>query len=138
MIRYRIMVDGEIRDATLMAWAQWFDTDARFVAFDTVVSDRYGTISVSTIFLGIEMPDGCWFESKITRERGVDRYDMPPPDDVLCRGFWGEMTRWRTLDEARAGHADLLAKVRDLASAEVSIRDDNNGPDLKSPAADVE
>lgn len=119
MIRYLILVDGEIRDATLMEWAQWFETDQRFVDRDSVRSERYGECVVSTIFLGFEHgsglePGGYWFETMIRRERGTDSWGMPAPDDALCAGFWGEMRRWKTLDEARAGHAELLARLRAL------------------------
>lgn len=101
---------------SLQEWAAWFEKADRHVAKDYVQSERYGMIFVSTVFLGIpHPPSGELFETMIFREKGKDEYDMPPPEDLVIAGFWGEMTRYHTWTEAEAGHAVVLAELGRIA-----------------------
>jgi len=115
--KYWILVGREVVPATFLKWTEWTETGTRHVACDYLQSERYGTIRVSTVCLGIDHSFGCGepilFETMVFREKGTDKYGMPPPDDLVCSGFWGEMHRYHTYDEAEAGHTDILTKLSD-------------------------
>jgi len=107
------------RARTLDEWARWMaNQDARRVRNDIVHSGRYGEIQLSTIFLGIMHLNGELFETMVFREKNVDRFGMPAPDDLLSTFFWGEGRRYRTYVEAEMGHAELLAELVGLLGRE--------------------
>lgn len=113
---HKILRNGEIVDATLLEWGAWLETDERIIGHDYLQSDRYGIVLLSTIFLGIEHWGGTWFESMVFRDKGTDENGMPPPDDLVARGFWGEMERYVTMEQAQAGHARLLKELTNAGS----------------------
>jgi hypothetical protein len=78
-----------------LTWARWFeDADNRRVAEDTI-----GEARVSTVFLGL---DHGYHGTPILFETMV--FGGP---------FDGEQERYATYDEAEAGHAAMVARVRD-------------------------
>jgi len=89
-----ILRGREIVPATLMEWAAWFETAARHIARDDVADAH-----VSTVFLGIDHSFGggppLLFETMV----------FGGPLD-------GEQERYSTLDEAEAGHAAMIEKVK--------------------------
>lgn len=78
----------------LIAWAKWFQTDARTVAVDQLCDVR-----VSTVFLGLDFRFGAGapllFETMV----------FGGPHD-------GDEDRYATWAEAQAGHARMVAKVK--------------------------
>ena len=95
--------DGE--PIEFAAWTALFeDRDYQIVQQDRL---RYGDeeILVSTVWLGVDHGWG-FTERPIIFETLVFGPDHFPLTD--------EMQRYATEDEARAGHADLLARVRSL------------------------
>jgi hypothetical protein len=52
---------------------------------------------ISTVLLPIEHPGGMWFETMVFATQGAGS------DDLDC-------VRYRTEEEARAGHADVVAE----------------------------
>lgn len=89
--------DGEPKRATLLEWAQWFETAERHVA-----DDRRGDVRVSTVFLGLDH-----------NFSGVG-----PPLLYETMIFGGEhdgyQDRYATGREAKLGHAEALALVEGL------------------------
>jgi len=74
------------------AWSEWFMRTSR-----TLARDQIGAVDVSTIFLGIGYGDPpLLWESMVFTSTGVL---------TACR--------WATQAEALAGHAALVAKVRE-------------------------
>lgn len=80
----------------IIKWAQWFGAADRHVG-----KDKIGDHVVSTVFLGINHW-GHWFETIIFRENGESDEDL-------------EMQRYRTYDEAKKGHDDICAALRNPA-----------------------
>lgn len=88
--------DGQLDEQALLEWAMWFEhADERRVALTQV-----HRATVSTIFLGV---DHSWGGG--------------PPllfETMVCwpGGNRDEQERYTTLDEARAGHEQMVAWVR--------------------------
>jgi hypothetical protein len=89
--------DGQIDEAALIAWARWFEsTDNRRVAWT-----RVGRAYVSTVFLGF---DHSFFG------RG-----LPILFETMVHwpgAGWDEQQHYATLDQAVAGHEQMVAYVR--------------------------
>lgn len=86
----------------LMTWARWFETAHRHVA-DTEVESPDGPVRVSTVCLGLDhsfSPDGppLLFETLV----------------FFHGGETGDMDRYSSWNDAEAGHARILAAVREL------------------------
>lgn len=93
--KYILDAEGNpVAEPDLMAWARWLETADRHVAKDAI-----GEVSISTVFLGLDHSFGSGapvlFESMV----------FGGPLDQ-------EQERYCTRDEALAGHAALLARVR--------------------------
>jgi hypothetical protein len=91
--RYILNDDGTVRpEPDLLMWARWFEQGNRKIAHD----DLSGGVLVSTVFLGLDHSFG-----------GVG-----PPILFETMIFGGEhdgyMDRYRTREEALAGHAKAL------------------------------
>lgn len=93
-------------------WAAWFgDVSNRRVALDDVPLGD-GAWRVSTVFLGVDHSFGEG--SPVLFETMVFRYTREHEKD----GVWGdEALRFRTWDEALAGHARRVASLRELVAA---------------------
>ncbi len=101
MGRYAILKkDAQVVPAALEAFVAWYErnSEMRIVGQDNVA----GTM-VSTVFLGIDHQFGdgppLWFET------------------MVFPGWLGNMSesdceRYSTMEEARAGHAAMVAKVK--------------------------
>jgi hypothetical protein len=80
----------------LMTWARWFENVTHRTVAKTIVSN---TVNVSTVFIGLDHQFGngppLIFETMV----------FGGPHD-------GDMNRYSTWDEAAAGHAAMVAKVR--------------------------
>jgi len=116
---YRLLIlEGmKIRKAeTSNEWAEFMEISNRRIAIDYFVSERYGMIAISTVFLGIPHPGGI-FETMVFREKGTDDCDMPPLDDLACMGFWGEMRRYKTYEGAETGHREIVDKITMIISS---------------------
>lgn len=78
----------------LTKWGRWMQTADRKVAFDT-----FGPTRISTVFLGL---DHSW--------------DDGPPvlwETMVFNGpLDGEQDRYTSLEDAKAGHAAMVEKVR--------------------------
>jgi len=125
---FYILEGREVRKVGLHEWSLWLQGDpkTRSVGRDEFQSERYGKIIVSTVFLGVPTGgDGTMFESMIFREKGTDQDNMPPADDLLCFGFWGEMRRYKTYDEAEAGHKELVEQITDLGESGAWLKDEH-------------
>ncbi len=94
MGEHYILKGHEAVPTDLMTWARWFEKGDRIVAKDTV-----GEVRVSTVFLGLDHSFGTGplllFETMI----------FGGPLD-------GDMDRYTTWEQAEAGHAAMLAKVK--------------------------
>lgn len=94
--RHFVLRDRKIVPATLMEWAQWFEAGNRKIA-RTELGPR-GV--VSTVFLGLDHGSGngppILFETLVFGG---------PLDD--------EMERYSTLEEAEAGHAAMVERLRE-------------------------
>lgn len=96
MSDHYILVDGEVKPAELMEWAEWFgNMDNRRIA-----RTKVGSAEVSTVFLGLNhnWGDGppLIFETMV----------FGGPLDEECE-------RYSTLDEARRGHDHMVARVEE-------------------------
>lgn len=87
--------DGEPKPTDLMTWAVWFRDVDRHVA-----DERIGDVRVSTVFIGLDHNFGR----------------LGPPilwESMVFGGpLDGEMARYTTREDARAGHARLVGRVR--------------------------
>jgi hypothetical protein len=85
-----------VPEPDFMAWCQWLGVDAnRHVAYDVISP----TVGVSTIFLGVEH----------------NRFSSAPTlfETMVFDGDgYSEQRRYRTWDEAKAGHAEVVARLR--------------------------
>ena len=105
-----------LKRVDLMVWAAWLEKADRVICKDYVQSERYGIICISTVFLGLQHPpNGELFETMVFREKGTDKWGMPPPDDLVCAGFWGEMRRYMTYEESETGHREIMDAISELA-----------------------
>lgn len=93
----KYILDGHtpVEERDLHTWAKWFETGSRQVA-----NDHVGAVRVSTVFLGIDHRFGgdgppILFETMVFGG---------PLDD--------EQDRYSTWEEAEAGHAAMLARVK--------------------------
>jgi len=92
-----ILDDGHnIVPATLMEWAHWYEKNDRHVA-----STYVGPYWISTVFLGLDHRFGSGgppilFETMVFKRNGET----------------GEMNRYATWDEAKAGHEHMVAKYK--------------------------
>lgn len=94
--RYILDDDGTpVVEPDLMKWGEWFCRQDRHVAENIIAHVR-----VSTVFLGINNSFGC---------------GAPLLFETMVFGgpFDGEQRRYSTKDEALAGHAEMLKKVKE-------------------------
>lgn len=106
---YYILRHGHpVLETDTFRWARWFEThtEERVVARETVAED----VEVLTVFLGID-------HSYITVFLGIDHSFLGGPPvlyETLVFGgeMDGEMDRYHTRDEAEAGHAAMVERVR--------------------------
>ena len=96
----------------LMRWAMWMGAANRRVAQTFLHSERYGRIRVSTVFLGLRYPCGNLFETMVFREK------PSPEDDWVRAGFWGEMERTASFEQAEEAHRQVVADLKDLGMVE--------------------
>ena len=102
--RYYILKDGEPQPVSdPLQWAGWFECEyetARRVGYDVA---RDGSV-VSTVFLGMDHAYGdgppLVFETMTFDHR---------PEKSCDKYMW----RYSTLDKAEAGHAAIVAAIRD-------------------------
>jgi len=92
---YILNADGSVREVySLHEWALWFETFKRHIG-DT----RIGSVRISTVFLGL---DHAW--------------NGGPPMVFETLVFGGkldqEQRRYSTLQDAKAGHAAMIKRVR--------------------------
>jgi hypothetical protein len=88
----------------LMEWAQWFEQSHHE---RQIKRDKIQGFLVSTVFLGLDHSFGftkkqVWFETMVFRLNAKE-------------GFKGDgygQWRYSTLEEAKAGHAEICEKVR--------------------------
>lgn len=95
ILMYRLRGKQPVRERRLLRWARWYEKkDNRGISFDVI-----GDARVSTIFLGLD-------------------YSLLESTPVLFETmiFGGEhdqeQFRWRTWDEARAGHVKIVEQLR--------------------------
>jgi hypothetical protein len=94
---YYILKGKEIiEEPDLLKWAQWFETQERFLFSNEIGG---GEIRVSTVFLGL---DHNWFGE-----------GEPILFETMIFGgkFDNEQWRYRTYDEAEEGHKKVVAKA---------------------------
>ena len=91
-----VLKDGHAVEAELLAWGAWMQDPAN----RRVARDRVGDVLVSTVFLGV---DHCF-----------DGDGPPALWETAVRGgpLDGEDERYTSHDDALAGHAAMLARVR--------------------------
>lgn len=92
---YYILEDGIPKPiSSIQEWGEWLEKADR-----TVAKTKIGKVLVSTVFLGL---DHQWGEG--------------PPllfETLVFEGLLdGEMERYSTLDEAKAGHEVMVERVR--------------------------
>ena len=95
MIDTYILAGHEPVPCDTETWARWFETADRQVA-----ETMQGDVRVSTVFLGLDHNFGDLFGRPILFETMV----FVGHDSVAC-------DRWRTWDEAEAGHARWVAQT---------------------------
>ena len=92
----RYILDGHavVAEPDLMTWARWFEKAEQYVSLDEI-----GDVRVSTVFLGLDHSFGSG-----------------PPLLFETMVFGGpldqEQDRYSTWDEAVAGHAAMVARVK--------------------------
>ena len=89
-----ILKGHEVVESNLTEWSEWFSANDRKVARDTVNES-----DISTVFLGLDHSFG----------------EGPPllfETLVFSGKLDGEMDRYSTWDEAIAGHAAMIERVR--------------------------
>ena len=89
----------------VLQWGRWFEKAKRQVAFTDL-----GFGSVSTVFLGVDhrhWGDGppIVFETMV--------FENPTPGQPFPEELAGLTRRYATWDEAEAGHAEMVAEVRE-------------------------
>ena len=93
--RYILVGHEPVEEPDLITWARWLESADRHVA-DTMQDD----VRVSTVFLGLDHNFGDLFGRPILFETMV----FVDHDSVAC-------DRYRTWDEAEAGHARWVMQV---------------------------
>ena len=97
-IYYTLKDKKPVPASNVHEWSNWFEKTDRIVAKDTVENSR-----ISTVFLGLDHSFGegppLLFETLV--------FDGPLAD---------EMERYRTWEEAEAGHIKMVEKVKAEAS----------------------
>lgn len=93
-----ILVDGvPVICHDVLEWSKWFEKDERVVEQTEIQDDK--TEQVSTVFLGLDHDWG----------------NKGPPILFETMVFGGpldqEIERYATLEEAKAGHAKMVARV---------------------------
>ena len=87
-----------VQEPDLLKWGRWFQTADRHVANDII-----GGVRVSTVFIGLD-----------------HIFDDGPPLIFETMVFGGpldqEMERYSTREQAAAGHAVMIARVRASAA----------------------
>ena len=96
-----VLIDGEVKpEPDLKKWAEWIETADRTVK--VTKGDKW---VVSTVFMGLDYsfgePQPIVFETMVFKRAAWDG-----------RGALREheMNRYSTLEEAKAGHADIVKK----------------------------
>ena len=100
MILYVLDGHEPVPTAAAAAWASWWDTADRVVARSTAEGLRGNTCEVSTVFLGVDHGFGgppLLFETLVTG----GAHD-------------GYIRRYRTWDEAEAGHRQICTAMREV------------------------
>ncbi|MGF6641802.1 hypothetical protein [Paraburkholderia sp. MM6662-R1] len=114
-MKHYILIDRQIREASLMEWARWYELTAKQddgIGDRRVASTHVSNIWVSTVFLGIDhnfFGDGppILFETMCF----IDD-EMADPSQML---------RYCTWDEAHAGHERIVDSLRVLESESIRI-----------------
>lgn len=96
---HRVLDNGELRPPKDLAeWCEFMESDKKVVAAEVV--DGY---LVSTVCLGIEHFGGYWYETMVFQ---------PTEDGTNFKWFPAQLCeRYKTLEEARKGHAIAAARV---------------------------
>ena len=96
--RYILVGDEPMAEPDLFVWAAWIETHDRRVALTTIADG----IEVSTVFLGLDHRFGpgepILFETMV--------FAAVHPD------LNGDTVRYSTWDEAEAGHAAMVQRVK--------------------------
>ncbi len=107
----------------LMTWARWMASANRSVA-----KTKVGNMEVSTVFLGFICPyfngeDGSFFESMVfAPHETIEKLCKATSEDMrsIFARFLGNMEiqkRYRTIEEARAGHDQIVKFVEEFFAA---------------------
>lgn len=107
-----ILIGREVKPCNLMTWARWFEAASRTPGPDGLPTVRHigyddlGFCHVSTVFLGVNVGFGgreLWFETMVFAK---DEANEGKPRDL-------DMFRYSTYDEAEAGHARVVSKIKE-------------------------
>jgi hypothetical protein len=96
--KYKLEDHAPVLCEDVLEWGRWFETADR-----TVAKTKVGAAEVSTVFLGIDHSH---------------RDDGPPVlfETLVFEGpMDGQMERYHTWDEAVAGHAAMVERVKQSA-----------------------
>ena len=98
--KYILTPEGEVRAASLMEWAAWFETADRCIA-----KTKSGDATISTVFLGLDHRFG----------------ESGPPvlweTMVFGGSLDGEQDSYTSLVAAQKGHEDMVERVKTEGSA---------------------
>lgn len=108
---YKLNDKHELVEVDIKEFGEMFKNGKNRIASDYIYSDRYGIIRISTVFLGIMHYDNMIFETMVFREKNTNPNGLPIEDDIEGIGFWGEMRRYRTYDEAIKGHKEIYQSI---------------------------
>jgi hypothetical protein len=100
MGRYYILRDGEVvEESDHGVWSEWYQRE--YPAVEEVARTDLAHGSVITRFLALEMT--------LNQDEPAEVFE------TRVKGGWldGEWRRYRTLDEARAGHERWVRRLRD-------------------------
>ncbi len=104
-----ILKDGKPIPVSFEEWAKWFDTADRVIE-RTMLDD--GTI-IGTWFISYDSYDSLWGDG--TKPSLFET-------TVIGGELDGEMERYTTLSEAKAGHAEMVQRVKELRNGKKSKR----------------
>lgn len=99
MTGHYILENGEVYPVDLMDWAKWIEDDTDF-SKRRIDQTYIGDSEVSTVFLGL---DHNWSGG------------APILFETLVFGgkLDGEMNRYSSLEDAKAGHLEMVGRVTD-------------------------
>jgi len=97
MNRYILKDNIPVPEPDLIKWGKWMEKA------DSVAQDKVGEMLVSTVFLGLDHQFGA---------------GEPVLFETMVFGgeYDGEQDKYSTWEEAEAGHAEILAKVKGVGS----------------------